>query len=111
LEHGVPGAIVNPGGVRDFAKAMGRLEKTDRIDAGVIAWFAQTKDVKPIPLASDVQARLKALVTRLRQLTEHRGVHVQQRELVAEPFVRPASTSLWRCWLARCALSRSRSPI
>jgi transposase len=86
-EHGVPAAIVNPRAVRDFAKAMGRLEKTDRIDAGVIAWFAQTKHVKPMPLASDVQTRLKALVTRLRQLTEHRVVHVQQRTLVTEPFI------------------------
>ena len=86
-ERDVPAAIVNPRAVRDFAKAMGRLEKTDRIDAGVIAWFAQTKQVRPMPLARDVQSRLKALVTRLRQLTGHRVVHVQQRELVTEPFV------------------------
>ncbi len=85
--EGVPAAIVNPRAVRDFAKAMGRLEKTDRIDAGVIAWFAQTKRIEPLPLASDVQMRLKALVTRLRQLTEHRTAHNHQRRLVTEPLV------------------------
>jgi transposase len=36
---GVPVAIVNPRQVRDFAKAVGRLAKTDRIDAGVLAHF------------------------------------------------------------------------
>jgi len=37
----VPVAIVNPRQVRDFAKAVGRLAKTDRIDAAVLAHFAE----------------------------------------------------------------------
>ena len=37
--HGVPAALVNPRSVRDFARAMGHLEKTDRIDAKAIAGF------------------------------------------------------------------------
>jgi Transposase len=36
----MPVAVVNPRAVRRFAEAMGFLEKTDRIDAGIIAWFA-----------------------------------------------------------------------
>ena len=38
----LPTAVVNPRAVRDFAKAMGVLEKTDSIDCGIIAWFAET---------------------------------------------------------------------
>ena len=38
---GLPVAIVNPRQVRDFAKALGRWEKTDAIDAGVLAAFAR----------------------------------------------------------------------
>ena len=41
-EAGLPVVVVNPRQVRDFAKATGRLAKTDRIDAGVIAHFGAT---------------------------------------------------------------------
>ena len=70
--HGIPAAIVNPRAVRQFAKAMGFLEKTDRIDAGVIAWYAEVRRIVAQEPASAAQERLKALVTRLRQLTELR---------------------------------------
>jgi transposase len=42
---------------------------TDRIDAQIIAPFARDKDLQPIPLPSQAQQRIKALVARLRQLT------------------------------------------
>lgn len=83
----LPTAIVNPRAVRDFAKAMGVIEKTDRLDAGIIAWFAETKRIKPTPLASATQARLTALVARLRQLTEQRVQETNRRRLVVEPDV------------------------
>src|SRR5215207_1779381 len=60
-EQQIPCAIVNPRSVRDFAKAMGHLEKTDRIDAGVIAHYAATKSLKPTPPPSRNQQRLSAL--------------------------------------------------
>lgn len=85
--HGVPAAIVNPRSVRQFAKAMGFLEKTDRIDAGVIAWYADTKHIVAQEPASEVQEHLKALVTRLRQLTELRTMQSNQRRLVGDPDV------------------------
>ena len=44
-EQQIPCAIVNPRSVRDFAKAMGHLEKTHRIDAGAIAHYAATKSL------------------------------------------------------------------
>jgi len=49
---GQPVAIVNPRSVRKFAEAMGRLEKTDRIDCGMIAWYAQTKRIRPTSAVS-----------------------------------------------------------
>lgn len=67
---GLPVAIVNPRQVRDFAKALGLLEKTDRIDAAVLAQFGAR--VRPVvrPLPNDLQADLQALVTRRRQLVD-----------------------------------------
>jgi transposase len=85
--HGVPAAIVNPRAVRQFAEAMGFFEKTDRIDAGVIAWYADTKHILAQEPASAAQERLKALVTRLRQLTELRTMQSNQRRLIGDPDV------------------------
>ena len=85
--HGIPAAIVNPRAVRQFAQAMGFLEKTDRIDAGVIAWYAAVKRIIAQEPASAAQERLKALVTRLRQLTELRTMQSNQRRLVGDPDV------------------------
>src|SRR5882757_7198349 len=58
--------------------------KTDRIDAGVIAWYADAKRIVAQEPASQAQERLKALVTRLRQLTELRTMQSNQRRLVGE---------------------------
>lgn len=67
---GLPVAVVNPRHVRAFAKALGRLEKTDALDACVLAQFAVRIEPVPRPLADDVQADLQALVARRRQLVE-----------------------------------------
>jgi transposase len=67
---GLPVAIVNPRQVRDFAKALGLLEKTDAIDAAVLAAFAARIRPTPRPLPDDLQADLHALVTRRRQLVD-----------------------------------------
>lgn len=85
--EGLPGAIVNPRAVRDFAKAMGRPEKTDRLDAGIIAWYAQVKGIVAQAPASPAQQQLQALVIRLRQLTQAHTVHKNQRRLVGDPAV------------------------
>lgn len=84
----IPAAIVNPRAVRQFAQGMGLLEKTDRIDAGVIAWFAGVKCLVSCEPASDAQERLTALVTRLRQLTDLRVAQTNQRRLITDPTVR-----------------------
>jgi transposase len=69
---GVPLVVVNPRQVRQFAGALGRLAKTDKIDAQVLARFAQ--DVRPAvrPLPSENERELAELVARRRQLIELR---------------------------------------
>jgi transposase len=67
---GLPVVVVNPRQVRDFAKATGQLAKTDRLDAAVLALFAERvrPAVRPLP---DAEAHeLDALLTRRRQLLE-----------------------------------------
>lgn len=91
---GVPCALLNPRQVRRFAEAMGILEKTDRIDAGVIARFAQVRRIKPRPPATPAQEQLSALVTRLRQLVEARIVQTNQGRLVTEPHVRASIAAM-----------------
>lgn len=90
----VPVAVLNPRAVRDFAKAMGLLEKTDRIDARVIARFAAVKDSAPCRPHSAEQQQLKALVTRLRQLTELHAAQRNQRLLVRDTTVRASIEKL-----------------
>lgn len=81
---GMACAIVNPRSVRRFAEALGFLEKTDRIDAGVIADYARVKRIVAQQPASETQERLRALVVRLRQLTELRVAQTNQRRLLED---------------------------
>ena len=66
----VPTAVVNPRQVRDFAKATGRLAKTDTIDADVLAHFAEVIRPEPRPFVDEQTLALEALVTRRRQVIE-----------------------------------------
>lgn len=86
-EHGLLVAILNPRAVRQFAQSMGRLEKTDAIDASMIAWFADVKHTQPSTLSPASQQQLRALVTRLRQLTDLRTQQTNQQRLIADPLV------------------------
>ena len=86
-EHGLPVAVLNPRAVRQFAQSMGALEKTDAIDAGMIAWYAETRKSPPQCLAPRTQLELRARVTRLRQLTEVRTAQLNQQRLVIHPDV------------------------
>src|SRR5215469_928070 len=86
-EAGLPVAILNPRAVRRFAESMGRLEKTDAIDAGMIAWYAAVRQSSPVCLAPHNQQQLRALVTRLRQLPEIRTAQLNQRRLVTDRVV------------------------
>jgi transposase len=66
----LPVVVVNPRQVRDFARAMGQLAKTDRIDAQVLARFGEAirPELRAMPDATT--RRVRALVSRRRQLQE-----------------------------------------
>jgi len=84
----LPLAVVNPRQIRDFARATGKLAKTDRIDAAAIAHFAEAVRPPARPLA-DAEARaLGELVARRRQVIEmiiaerHRRRMASQRRII-----------------------------
>jgi transposase len=93
-EQGLGVAILNPRAVRKFAESMGRLEKTDSIDAGMIAWYADVKQSQPQCLAPHTQQHLRALVTRLRQLTDIRTAQLNQQRLITESVVQSSFREL-----------------
>lgn len=68
----LPIVIVNPRQIRDFAKATGRLAKTDTIDAAVLAQFAEAIRPEPRPLPDAATQALTALLTRRRPLIDMR---------------------------------------
>lgn len=72
-------SVVNPRQVRDYAKALGLLAKTDRIDAFVIARFAQHVQPRPRSETQEILTPLNELVVRRRQLVEHRTAEVNRR--------------------------------
>lgn len=65
---GLPAVVMNPRQVRDFAKAMGTLAKTDALDAQVLARFGAAIQPAVRPMKDDSTQELTALVTRRRQL-------------------------------------------
>lgn len=67
---GLPVAVVNPRQVRDFARATGKLAKTDRIDARVIAQFGQAIQPEVRPLKDEATQALAALIARRRQMVD-----------------------------------------
>ncbi len=67
---GLAVAVVNPRQVRDFARATGRLAKTDRLDAQVLAHFAHAVQPTPRPLPDAQTQELAALLTRRHQLMQ-----------------------------------------
>jgi transposase len=84
---GLPVVVANPRQVRDFAKAMGQLAKTDALDAQVLALFAERVQPAPRPLPDDALQALDALLTRRRQLVEMLTAE-RNRLFVARPPVR-----------------------
>jgi len=85
----LPVAVVNPRQVRDFARATGQLAKTDRLDAAVLAHFAQAIRPEPRPLPDAASRKLQALVARRRQL-QGMLVAERHRRQVAEEAIRPS---------------------
>lgn len=76
---GIPLAIVNPRQIRDFARATGRLAKTDRLDAEAIALFAERIRPEPRPVPEEEALALAELVARRRQIVEMIGMEQNRR--------------------------------
>jgi transposase len=80
----LPLAVVNPRQIRDFARALGKLAKTDAIDARVIALFAERIRPEARPVASPQAQKLGELVARRRQVIEMIGMETNRRRRVAD---------------------------
>jgi len=85
---GLPIVVANPRQVRDFARAMGRLAKTDVIDAGTLALFAERVRPPVRPLPDEETRRLDALVTRRNQIVTM--ITAERNRLLSTPrLLRP----------------------
>ena len=104
VEAGLPVAIVNPRQVRKFAGAIGRLAKTDAIDAAVIAHFAQAVRPTARPLPDNLATRLAELMARRRQLVVMISAEKQR---LAKAHDRIAQSS-FRAVLNRLEAERAR---
>lgn len=66
----IPVAVVNPRSVRDFARALGKLAKTDRIDAAVLAAYAEAVEPAAQSVPDALSREIEALLTRRRQVIQ-----------------------------------------
>jgi len=100
---GLPAVAVNPRQTRRFAQAAGLLEKTDRIDALVLARFAEAMkpEIRPIPDAPAQE--LRALTVRRRQLTEMLTAEKNRRSMAPKRMVQEIDKHI--AWLEK-SLSR-----
>jgi hypothetical protein len=77
--------VVNPRQIRDFARAIGRLAKTDRLDAEAIARFAEAIRPEPRPIPDEAARALGELVARRRQIVEMIASESQRRRQLCDP--------------------------
>jgi transposase len=85
---GLPLAVVNPAQIRAFARAVGQLAKTDRLDAEIIARFADQVRPEPRPVADEDARALAELVARRRQVVEMIGMESNRRRQARSDRVR-----------------------
>ena len=85
---GLPVVVANPRQVRDFARATGQLAKTDQLDAGILALFAERVRPAPRPLPDAAAQLLDALLTRRRQLLEMLGAEKNRLGFAPRPLHR-----------------------
>jgi transposase len=81
-------SVVNPRRARDFARAQGRLAKTDQLDAQVLAEFGQRLQPAATPPPSAAQRQLADLVTRRQQVQQLRSAEHNRLEHTTHPAVR-----------------------
>lgn len=95
----LPVVVVNPRQARDFAKAIGRLAKTDSIDADVLAQFGEAVKPEVRPLKDEDSQALTALVTRRRQVIEM--LTAEKNRLCISPKVVHKDIKQHIAWLER----------
>ena len=93
----LPVVVVNPRQVRDFAKALGQLAKTDRIDAWVLARFAEAVRPELRQLRDEQAQHLSALLARRRQLMEMLIAEKNRLHSALKPLRKPIKTHI--TWL------------
>ena len=98
---GIAVAIVNPRQVRDFAKATGRLAKTDTLDAAAIAHFADAVRPEARAMPDEETRDLNELVVRRRQLIEMRYFKEWSYEEIASTLDLPLGTVKAQLFRAR----------
>jgi transposase len=96
---GVPVVVVNPRQVRDFAKATGRLAKTDALDAQTLAHFAEVLRPELRPLPDEQTQALAAILARRRQLVEMLTAEKNRLGRAAKPVRTSLRTHI--AWLER----------
>jgi transposase len=96
-------SVVNPRQVRDFARARGRLAKTDKIDARVLVDFASALAPKPTVAPSSQQRRLSELVRARSQLVASRSIQQNQLEHAVDPVARRCHVELEQAFATRIA--------
>jgi transposase len=88
IDAGQQVAIVNPRQTRDFAKCLGKLAKTDRLDAEVLALYAERVQPRITEKKSEKHEELEELVTRRRQLVQMRSTEQTRLHQVAKGTAR-----------------------
>jgi transposase len=93
----LPFALVHPGRVRDFARALGQLAKTDKLDARLLAHFAEAVQPPATKLPSEAEQTLNALLVRRQQLLEM--VVAEKNHLASTPLSQRPSVEEHLAWL------------
>jgi len=87
-ESGIAVAVVNPRQARDFAKATGRLAKTDKVGAEILARFAAAIEPPPSTLPDEEAQALQAILTRRRQLLGMLVAEKNRLLMASEPMAK-----------------------
>ena len=96
-------AVVNPRQIRDFARATGKLAKTDVLDAQIIALFAERIRPEPRPIANADSQTLAELVARRRQVVEMIGMEANRLRQVRQARVQRAIQAILKTLEAQLA--------
>lgn len=92
----IPVVVLNPARARQFAQAMGRLAKTDAVDAAVLAEYAERIRPTPRPRPDADTQRLQALVARRRQVVELRTMEANRTNPLTDRAVKRSLSAIGR---------------